>query len=310
MQQQTFRATGFETALARVREEFGPDAVILSSRQVKGGVEIRAARHDAESQGTALLERRLERMGVPRGACVTLALALRDAHGGVPATIGQARAALRRVLECEMIFAGAIAEATRVVAFVGPTGAGKTTTLAKIAAHAALVDRQRVAVVCLDQYRIAGAEQLQRYADLIGIPMESAHDADSLREALRHFADAELVLIDTAGRSPRDRDALVATGKVLRHAGEAVEAHLCLPANVGDVELRAIVELHGDALRPRRLIATKVDEAVYHGSIIAAQVHAGIPYSYFTTGQRVPEDIEVASAARLAGLLCGEGVFA
>ena len=97
---------------------------------------------------------------------------------------------------------------------------------------------------------------------------------------------------------------------ILYGAGEPVEAHLCLPANVGDVELRAIVELHGDALRPRRLIATKVDEAVYHGSIVAAQVHAGIPYSYFTTGQRVPEDIEVASAARLAGLLCGEGVFA
>ena len=277
MQQQTFRATGFETALARVREELGPDAVILSSRPVKGGVEIRAARHDAESQGTALLERRLERMGVPRGAAVTLALALRDAHGGVPATLGQARPALGRVLEDEMIFAGGIADATRTAAFVGPTGAGKTTTLAKIAAHAALVDRRRVAVVCLDQYRIAGAE---------------------------------LVLIDTAGRSPRDRDALVATGSVLRQGGEPIEAHLCLPANVGDIELRAIVELHTDALRPRRLIATKVDEAVYHGSIVAAQVHAGIPYSYFTTGQRVPEDIEVASAERLAGLLCGDGVFA
>lgn len=309
MQAQTFRASGFDAALMRVREELGPDAVILSSREMRGGtVELRATSSRQGEQGAPLLQQRLARMGVPMHAAATLATELLRVHGRMPAALSRARASLAQVLEEEMIFAGPIAGATRVAALVGPTGVGKTTTLAKIAAQAALVDQRRVGVVCLDQYRIAAADQLQRYADLIGIPMEVAHDGASLARALRSLGDMELVLIDTAGRSPRDRDALIATGKQLRHAGENIEVHLCLPANVASVELRAIVELHGEALRPRRLVATKLDEAVYHGSLIAAQVHGGVPFSYFTTGQRVPEDIEVASAHRLASLLCGDPI--
>ena len=309
MQAQTFRATGFDAALMRVREELGPDAVILSSREMRGGtVELRAAAGRQTDQGAPLLQQRLARMGVPMHAAATLATELLRVHGRVPEALSRARGSLARVLEQEMIFAGPITTATRAVALVGPTGVGKTTTLAKIAARAALVDHRRVGVVCLDQYRIAAADQLQRYADLIGIPMEVAHDGDSLAHALRQLNDMELVLIDTAGRSPRDRDALTATGRHLRHAGENIEVHLCLPANVASVELGAIVELHGEALRPRRLIATKLDEAVYHGSLVAAQVHGGVPFSYFTTGQRVPEDIEVGSPERLASLLCGDPI--
>ncbi|MEM9073680.1 MAG: hypothetical protein AAGE52_34640 [Myxococcota bacterium] len=310
MQQQTFRAAGFEAALTQVREVLGPDAMILSSRQLKGGVEIEATRLVADSQSATLLERRFTRMGVPKAAAETLARGVQRRHGGTPGALAQARPALEEVLEGEMIFAGGIAHAPRVVAFVGPTGVGKTTTLAKIAAHAALVQRRSVGLVCLDQYRVAGAEQLQRYADLIGVPMESAHDERSLRASLRRLGSADLVLVDTAGRSPRDEAAIGVTGAQLQNAGEPVETHLCFPANVSDIELEAIIERYGEAHGPRRLIATKVDEAVYHGSIVAAQIHGGIPYSYFTTGQRVPEDIEVASAGRLASLLSGEGVFA
>ncbi len=189
---------------------------------------------------------------------------------------------------------------------VGPTGVGKTTTIAKIAARAALVDRRAVALVCLDDYRVGGAEQLQRYADLIGVPMEVANNGKALKCALQRFAAADLVLVDTAGRSPRDQRALTQTGAVLSGAGEPIETHLCLPAWLASaIELRAVVELYAETLRPRRLVATKIDEAIYHGSIVTAQVLAGVPYSYFTTGQRVPEDLEIASASQLAELLAG-----
>ncbi|MEM7609422.1 MAG: hypothetical protein AAF411_29095, partial [Myxococcota bacterium] len=194
------------------------------------------------------------------------------------------------------------------VALVGPTGVGKTTTVAKLAAHEALVRRRRVGLISIDDYRIGGAEQLQRYADLIGVPMESGGPGD-LGRGLRRMAGCELILVDTAGRAPADVHAFTELAESLGGAGEPVETHLCIPASAHDVEVRAIVERHA-GLNPSRLLSTKVDEAVYHGGIVAAQTLAGLPFSYFTTGQRVPEDIEIASAGRLAEWLCGEEVGA
>ncbi|MEO0323566.1 MAG: flagellar biosynthesis protein FlhF, partial [Myxococcota bacterium] len=181
--------------------------------------------------------------------------------------------------------------------------------IAKIAANAALVEAREVGLVSVDGYRVGGAEQLQRYADLMGVRMEVADDGRSLRRALARLGDKDLVLVDTAGRSPRDFGALEATAELLRGAGEATETHLCVSAAASDVELRAVVERHR-CLDPARLLVTKLDEAVYHGSIVAAQTLSELPLSYLTTGQRVPEDIEVATPGRLAGLLCGEEVQA
>jgi flagellar biosynthesis protein FlhF len=215
---------------------------------------------------------------------------------------------LVEVLRREMIFAPGLApNGPRVVALVGPTGVGKTTTLAKLAAKAALIDRRRVGLISVDDYRIAGAEQLGRYADLIGVPMEVAHDARSLEVALRRLADADLILVDTAGRSPRDTDATRRTAETLHGAQEGVEVQLCVAAATGHAELRVTVEQNA-VLRPRKLLITKLDEAVRHGGIVGAQVMAGLPLTYFTTGQRVPEDIEVASPERVASLLIGESL--
>lgn len=328
-QERTYRAPKFAAALAQVKAELGTEAIILSSRQVAaplGGeafVEIKAvSEKDAAELGVranspmggrqsgGIVERRLARMGVPTGAARTLAQRVAMVNGSVPISLALARPALTEVLEQEMLFGGPVSEsASRSVALVGPTGVGKTTTIAKIAAQEALVRRRRVALISLDHYRVAGAEQLQRYADLIGIPMETANDTASLGAALRRFADADLVLIDTPGRSPRDKQAVAALGAMLHGVDEAVEVQLCIAAATAERELDSIIDLHG-ALRPTRLISTKVDEAFYHGTIVAAQVMAGLPITYLTTGQRVPEDIEVAGAARVAALLCGEEVHA
>lgn len=344
-QERTYRAPRFSEAMAQVKKELGRDAVILSSRQVRGGrlgggmVEITAAppgfdpdrntgrgRSEGEHntapydrhgntggtrQAETLLEERLARTGIPRRAAAHLVQQLRLQEGRLPTTLLRARDSLEVVLGDELLFSGPVLgrpRGPRAIALVGPTGVGKTTTIAKIAALAALLDRRQVALISTDDYRIGGADQLQRYADLIGIPMtavDASQGKKGLRRALKAHSHADLVFIDTAGRSPMDKTGLAETAEVLAGAGEPVETHLCIPAAISDIELRAVLDRH-QVLEPTRLLATKLDEAVYHGSIVAAQAIAGLPISYFTTGQRVPEDLEVAGAERLAGLICGE----
>lgn len=322
MLERVYKADRFDDALAQIKRELGPDAIITSSRQVGGGltgrtsVELKAVskqeavqagivREESSTSDVTLVERRLRRMGVPTSTARTLTRHVHRHHGGAPRSLEEAMGALTKALESQMIFAEPQESRARVVALVGPTGVGKTTTVAKLAAIAALIDRKNVALVSLDQYRIGGTEQLQRFAELIGIPMATAHDAHSLEIALRKHAQADLVLLDTAGRSPRDVHAIAEMADTLHGVDEQVEVHLCLPAAMRDCEIDGTVERLAP-LQATRLICTKMDEAIYHGAVIAAQVTSGLPMAYFTTGQRVPEDIEIASAERLSALLCGK----
>ncbi|MDH5490392.1 MAG: hypothetical protein OEY14_00315 [Myxococcales bacterium] len=321
-QGKVYRASRLDEALSQIKAELGPEAVILSTRSLsaqrhgRAKVEVRALPpgsipaipgERAASRGDRL-RLRLERAGVPSAMAERLISALIAEHGVEPASFGLAREALEVTLRRELSFSGSIMHSSsRIVALVGPTGAGKTTTIAKVAAMAALTERRRVALISTDEYRVAGAEQLQRYADLIGIPMDTAYDERSLEAALRRFAHADLVLVDTPGRAPRARRAFAQLGDCLHGAGEPVEVHLCVPAATNERELRMTIEAH-EPLRVARLLITKLDEAVLHGTILAAQELTGLPLSHFTTGQHVPEDIEEATAERVAALLCGEEI--
>ena len=307
-------------ALACIKRDLGPDAVILRSREVRENsssglsVEVTAAPSGAVNRGTVKrvdlnaadsragkLERRLRDSGVPVNAARTLSMLVRrELRDGNPSLVD----ALRTALTSEMAFAGGRA---RVQALVGPSGVGKTTTIAKLAAVFSLVDRLTVALVCLDQYRVGASEQLARYADLIGIPMETASDARGFDRALRRLSYADLVLVDTSGRSPRDMAGIGLTADTLRGVTEQVEVHLCVPAALREADLRGTIERQSLA-SPSRLIVTKLDEASFCGGVISAYVHSGLPISYLTGGQRVPEDIETASAEGLSKMLCSEEV--
>jgi flagellar biosynthesis protein FlhF len=191
----------------------------------------------------------------------------------------------------------------RVIVLVGPTGVGKTTTLAKLAARDALVDRRRVALVSLDDYRIGGAEQIRTYADLIGVPVELVSEPGRLRATVDRLRDAERIYVDTAGRSPRDRESLWALERALGGVGD-VEIHLAVAAGTPAATIDLIVRRHR-ALNPSRLLFTKLDEAGDLGELVRAPARLDLPVTWITTGQRVPEDFETATPDRLADLASG-----
>ncbi len=188
-----------------------------------------------------------------------------------------------------------------LVAAVGPTGVGKTTTLAKMAARAILEARKRVAFVTLDTYRIGATEQLSRYGEIMGAPVLVARDAGELARALERVADAELVLIDTAGRSSPDD---VARQAALVRTAPRVQVHLVVSAATGALELAAVADRYR-ALHPDRLVVTKVDEAAGPGGILSASVRVSRPISCVADGQRVPEDVHALTGPQLVELIVG-----
>src|SRR5256885_1984087 len=180
----------------------------------------------------------------------------------------------------------------RVVALVGPTGVGKTTTVAKLAANFKLVHGLRPGLVTVDTYRIAAVEQLRTYAEIIDLPLAVANAPSEMKPALDELGDVDLVLIDTAGRSPRDEVKIRELADFLAEA-RPDEVHLVLSAVAGERSLRSAVERFS-VVRADRLILTKLDEADGLGGVLAVLGHADRPVSYLTTGQAVPDDIEPA----------------
>lgn len=185
-----------------------------------------------------------------------------------------------------------------VVALVGPTGVGKTTTLAKIAALSALLGKKKVAFVTADTYRIAAVEQLRTYAEIIGVPCEVVYTPAEMRQALASHEGCDLVLIDTAGRSPRS-SMHMAELKAFLEAARVDEAHLVLSMTTRPRDLLETVERFSPC-GVNRLIFSKLDETTRFGAIVGVTSSVKVPISYVTYGQNVPEDIEVADASRLA----------
>ncbi len=192
-------------------------------------------------------------------------------------------------------------EVTRV-AVVGPAGVGKTTTLAKIAARAALVHQRSVAVVGFDNERIGAAESVKALAQTIGLPYRQAHSETQLGHALAMFSEKNLVLIDTTGYSPRRQRELGALGEVLARTGS--EAHLVLSTELREMELDSAVNAFS-LVKPKTLTVSKIDQTIGLGAIYDAATRSELPLMYLCNGRRVPEDIEAATASKAASLILG-----
>jgi len=183
-----------------------------------------------------------------------------------------------------------------VVAFVGPTGSGKTTTLAKLAAHCRFNKSRKISIIAADTYRIAAIEQIRTFADIVGVDLQVVFSPEDIPEAMAACEDSEVVFVDTAGRSQRNEEhmeELKQMIKVLRPD----ETHLVLSATTKDSDLIDMANKYR-GVRVNRLLFTKLDETTKLGSIFNAVSELGIPVSYFTAGQSVPDDIELAQAGK------------
>ncbi len=241
-----------------------------------------------------LVHRILERMGsVPMPGQFT------------PAPSGDVLRLLRGLVEA----GGAVAAGRprRVIALAGPTGVGKTTTAAKIAGHACFNLGMRVALVSIDAYRVFGAQHLAAYATLMGLPFHVAAKPAALARLLSGpLAESDLVLIDTSGRSPGDRDGI---GEIRGLLGDVsgIETHLVMAANGRCRDMATALQAF-TVLPVSGLIFTKLDEAGSRGAVFTTALKARLPVSYLGTGQEVPDDLEEATTEALTGGLLGEAL--
>ena len=350
-----FQGANMREAIASVRRELGPDAMVVATRPVRrgllgGGIEVTAAididepspsltpssaAHDpapppAEERRPAISDQDVERIMAPlrselrsiRSMLRPLSTAVADDElRGELSALRQAIAGMRRQAAPSPAGPGANIEAEpalpsleevaassslsarsdkRVVALVGPTGAGKTTTVAKLAARAALVEHRSVAILTLDTYRIGGEEQIRAYADLMGVPLHLVPDPLRLGATISGLARFDRIFVDTAGRSPRDVEAIAMLERSLSGVAD-LELHLVVAAtaqpSLVDTWMRRYRSVGVD-----RLLFTKLDEAADLGELVRAPARLGRPVSFLANGQRVPEDIEVASDDRLLDL--------
>ncbi len=188
------------------------------------------------------------------------------------------------------------------IALIGPTGVGKTTTIAKLSARFALLEKKRVGLLTVDTFRIAAVDQLRTYADIMKLPLEVVVSPQDAESAFKKLWDRDVIFIDTAGRSQKN-DMQMSELKAFLSAMQPDEVHLVLsatsnPGNVLDV-IKRFKEVRID-----KLLFTKLDETPSFGVLIEAIEYSGLPISYITNGQSVPDDIEEARPFYIAELIC------
>ena len=189
----------------------------------------------------------------------------------------------------------------KIVAFVGPTGVGKTTTVAKIAAEYALRRGKKVAMVSLDTYRLGAIDQLRIYGEIMEVPVEVAGGKEELCQIITNHSDKDLILIDTTGRSHQDKDYSRQLKEVFDAVG-GVETHLVLSVTAPEKLFMATYHQFS-SMGLDRVLFTKLDEGLNFGSLFNFSVRNRLPISYFTSGQQVPEDLEVARPERVISLI-------
>lgn len=198
----------------------------------------------------------------------------------------------------------------KIIILVGPTGVGKTTTVAKLAARFSppsmtLAGQKKVHIITIDNYRLGGKEQIETYAQLMGIGINNCKNAEELEEIVsKYVSEVETILIDTIGYSPKDFDHISKMRKTLSLNGLKTDVYLAMMASTKASDMREIMQKY-EIFGYDDVIITKLDETGCVGNLISIVSEKGKKFAWLTTGQKVPADIENASAARLMGMLSG-----
>ena len=194
----------------------------------------------------------------------------------------------------------------KVVSFIGPTGVGKTTTIAKIAAKYQLDKKKKVALLTADTYRIAAAEQLRTYAGILEVPFRVIYSAEEISQAVRDFQDYDYIMVDTAGHAHQNEDQREII-KGLIHAADGLtdtDVFLVLSATTKYNDLKKIVDAYRE-VTDYRLIFTKLDETEERGNMFNIRLYTGAEICYVTCGQNVPDDLESFNPQKTVKLLLG-----
>ena len=373
MDVRTYRAKTLAEALRLVRQDLGPEASLLHTRQIGGGawrwlvggpeIEVTASSQEQAPSVLRQADQRLPRADLldfrsqfrehlrrqRSGRSSALEDVVRHPIHGLeglpsllsrigrqlaaqqidPAATGLLIAELREMAELEglrswrqlcqqliQLVAARIATGApvrllpasrRIVALVGPTGVGKTTTVAKLAANFHLQGK-RVSLIAISYHKVATIDRLRTYAQLMHLPMEVVASAQQLRAALVRYAEMDLVLLDTAGLGPRDNQQVRQLADLLAQA-RPDQTHLVLSGASSASSLAAAAETFA-AIGASAVVLTKIDEAATAGSLLPLLTDPSLPVSYVTSGQNVPHDIRPADRQRLAKLVVGEAVAA
>lgn len=197
-------------------------------------------------------------------------------------------------------------EGPKAVFFIGPTGVGKTTTIAKIASKFSVEGKKKVALLTADTYRIAAAEQLRTYADILEVPFRVIYTVDELEKALKDYKEYDYIFIDTAGHSHKNETQKANMTEFIRSVEGKVEseAYLVLSATTKYRDLLGIADCYSE-MTDYKLIFTKLDETVTLGNLLNVKLYTGAPLSYITCGQNVPDDIEQFNPQKTVKLLLG-----
>ena len=211
---------------------------------------------------------------------------------------------LRRIHLSDELLAVPKEGGQRVLAMIGPTGVGKTTTLAKLAARAVLNQRLKVGFITIDTFRIAATEQLKTYAEIIDVPTKVVENVKGLARSIEEFADKDLVLIDTAGRSPREIGSLQELANAFNELPNVQKA-LLLSATTKRSDLAEIAETY-KIFHPGCVIFTKLDETQVYGPVFSHMARCASPLACLTVGQNVPKDLVVPDASYMGALFQGQ----
>jgi flagellar biosynthesis protein FlhF len=317
MRVKTFSGASVQDALRQAKNEMGPEAVILETRDLKtkGFLGIGARPYCEVVAGVELMPKPAQPAVSPGKVAVeAIAMhqlkALQEEVRQMKQIVNQPKneqpECVTDVIALRKLFAGRVAphpNGNAVIALIGPTGVGKTTTLAKLAAKFALEEQKRVGLITLDTYRIGAVEQLRTYARILGVPLEVAHTPEDLTAAIARMADKDIVLIDTVGRCQKNK-LQISELQVFLNVAKPSEVHLVISAS-SSLDVQKDVVRNFGVLAPNRLLFTKLDEAVGLNCLAEVAMSTRLPLSYVTNGQNVPDDIQTVNPDRLAEMVVG-----
>lgn len=265
---------------------------------------VEMSRNKDEVGGIPNLQRAMEAQGISQHVLEDMISKLNGTEILAPQNSIKALKALEKYVRKAIRIANGItlySDKPKIVALIGPTGVGKTTTLAKIAAKFVLEEGAKVALITADTYRISAVEQLKTYSDILGLPLEIVYNPQALQEAIEKHRDKQLILLDTAGRSQYNAYQMKELSELLNIDAD-IEKHLVMSATTKTSDGLELLD-NFSLCKPDRVIFTKVDETKTHGIILNILHRRKAALSYLTNGQSVPDDIEPASIEKLAELL-------